>query len=216
MRMRRSSHDAAETHSPQAADPDRPMKGLVRLQGLASLRDLDCPAASESPRCFPSIIHVTAPRLRCDPPRDLRGTDRRVGLALVEQSQNRFLPPNGLLVPLAVRRIADQTAVEVGRAVAPPHRTSFAQRQLRSMDIAASRTLGFLVLATQCSADRAPCIHQRSGQRGTLFGAQSRIGRPPEPSADYQISSVRGRDGVHEDPYGKSHTFRMSGPGGPG
>src|SRR5690606_30966296 len=76
--------------------------------------------------------------------------------------------------------------------IVPPHRSSFAQRNLGAVDAPAGCLFGGAVLCPQGAADGGAVTHQQSCQALALFGRQCGIAQPPQPPPHDKVTSIRG------------------------
>ncbi len=95
--------------------------------------------------------------------------------------------------PIGIDRRPGHVAVQVGRAIRPPYRSSFAQPVLRGVDRGTSGFLRDAIVRALRRGDAPPAVHQRRDEVRPLVVGQSRIRRSPKSPAYDDVTAIRRR-----------------------
>ena len=98
-------------------------------------------------------------------------------------------------MPLCIRRVGDQLAVEVRCAIEPPDRTAFTEAALGGVDRIAGAALGLGVTGLFGDADLAPCLHELVDQCLALLRIETRVAHAPQAALDDEVAAI-GRAGI--------------------
>src|SRR5687767_8714137 len=101
------------------------------------------------------------------------------------------------LVPVLVRTVLHLVAIEVGRAVRPPHRAALAEPDLRGIDGFARHGNRRGITRAHCHLHLAARVHELAHERFAFLRGEIGIGAAPEAAADDEIAAVGGDSFFH-------------------
>lgn len=92
--------------------------------------------------------------------------------------------------PVYVRRVFNQEPVVVPHTIVPPWRAALAQSHFGSVNRFAGKGKPGQVFGFLCGSDGPTGVHEFFGKCFPPLTAQTRVCRPPEPTADDYVTSV--------------------------
>ena len=124
-------------------------------------------------------VQMRTPALRFLGARHVGRADR-AGIPVAQHLQGGARETHGISVPLGVRRVVHEVPAVVAGTVAPPHRTSFAERTFGSIDTGTRLANGLTVPGVPGAPDLAPRGHQRVRRLRAILCGECEVGRAPQ------------------------------------